>query len=362
MNSNFTSKPNFVKIVPIGVKYFFILLVFMLACNNAESQRKQTNKQQNIQFQGPKINGLSFVAPPKEIDNQWTLDISKVNASWVAIIPYAFSRPSLPQVNYEPDRQYWGESVIGVKTNVDQAHKTGLKVMIKPHVWMQRSWVGDFDLNTEADWKTWEADYEEYIMRFVELGVSENVEMICIGTEYRNAVKKRPDFWRKLIKDIRAVYKGKLTYCANWDDYTDVVFWEDLDFVGISAYFPLSEEQTPTVSDLVKAWKPIKAELLKFSEKTGKPILFSEYGYRSMDQAAWRSWEQEYQERPINNQAQANAYEALYKTFWNESWFAGGFAWKWYSSFRRIDPTTNHDWTMQNKEAQDVMAKFYGSE
>lgn len=338
------------------IKPLLTIVIFFFACNNAESQRKQTN---NISKKLTSINGVNFVAPSKEIDNQWTKDLNQINASWTALIPYAFSRTSLPQVNYEPNRQYWGESLVGIKANVKQAHDAGLKVMIKPQVWMQRGWIGDFDLNTEEEWKIWEADYEKYIMYFAKLGADENVEMICLGTEYRNAVKKRPAFWVKLIKDVRIIYKGKLTYCANWDDYKDVSFWKDLDFVGISGYFPLSEAQTPSVADLEKAWKPVKEQLYQFSKQTGKPILFTEYGYRSMDQAAWRSWELEYQERPINNQAQANAYEALYKTFWNQNWFAGGFAWKWYSSFRRLDPSNNHDWTPQNKKAQEIMAKYY---
>ena len=78
-----------------------------------------------------------------------------------------------------------------------------------------------------------------------------------------------------------------------------------------------------------------------------------------MDQPAWRSWEMEYEDRPVNIQAQANAYEALFKSLWAEKWFAGGFAWKWYSSFRRIDPVNNHDWTPQNKKAEEVMKVYY---
>lgn len=341
------------------LKYIFTVVIFFISCTNAESQRKQkSNKYHNL----PKINGVNFVAPPKEIDQQWTNDLKTINVGWVSLIPYAFSRPNLPDVNYSAERQHWGESLEGLRTNVKQAHGASLKVMIKPQVWLQKGgWIGDFDLSTEEEWKVWETSYKNYMMYFVKLAAEEKVEMICIGTEYRNAVKKRPAFWINLINDIRKIYSGKLTYCANWDDYDNVSFWAALDYVGISGYFPLSEKQNPTLKDLEKAWTPIKTKLLDFSQKVDKQILFTEYGYRSMDQPAWRSWELEYQERPINNAAQAIAYEALYKTFWKEKWFAGGFAWKWYSSFRRMDPQNNHDWTPQNKKAQEVMAQFYGN-
>lgn len=340
----------------MNFKYLTIIAIFLFACSNAESQRK--NKSNNFTTIN-KVNGVSFVAPSRAIDSSWTVSLQSVNANWVAIIPYAFSRQNEASVNYDGNRQYWGESLSGVRTNIQQAHQAGLKVMIKPQVWMSRNWIGDFDLSTEEEWKVWEASYTTYIMQFVKIAIEEKAEMICIGTEYRNAVKKRPDFWTKLANDIKAVYNGKLTYCANWDDYQTVIFWKSLDFVGLSGYFPLTESKTPTVNELLQKWKPIKDSLKKFSNQTGKPILFTEYGYRSMDQAAWKSWEMEYQERQINFEAQANAYEALYLALWDENWFAGGFAWKWYSSFRRMDHTNNHDWTPQNKKAQEVMKQYY---
>ncbi len=345
-------------------QYLFIISIFLFSCNNAESQRKHnsTNSTKVVILDTARINGMCFVAPPKEIDNQWTADLTAVNVNWVAIIPYAFSRPGEPAVVYDYQRQYWGESVIGATINIRQAHTTGLKVMLKPQVWLQGSWVGDFGLSNEKDWRRWETDYENYLMTFTKLAIAENVEMICIGTEYRTAVKSRPEYWKSLITKIKKVYKGKLTYCANWDDYEDVMFWNELDYIGISAYFPLSDEQNPSVASLEKKWKPIKRRLANYSGEVGKPVLFTEYGYRSMDQPAWQSWEHEHKERPINNFAQAKAYEALYKTFWNENWFAGGFAWKWYSTFRRIDALKNHDWTPQHKEAEKVLKAYYGVE
>ena len=349
------------------IKLLFTVIILIVACSQAESQKKNstfsTNPNEKLiekYTSSNKVTGVSFVAPSRVIDNTWTINLKQVNVGWVALIPYAFSKTGAANVNYEPERQYWGESVEGVRTNINQAHQAGLKVMIKPQVWMSKSWVGDFDLATEEEWKIWETDYKKYMMHFVKLAAEENAEMICIGTEFRNAVKKRPDFWKTLIKEIRTQYNGQLTYCANWDDYEQVTFWKELDFVGMSGYFPISEAQNPTVDELQKSWKPIKDKLKKYSNRMGKPILFTEYGYRSMQQPAWRSWEKENQPVVTNHDGQAIAYEALFKTFWQENWFAGGFAWKWYPSFRRMDPTNNNDWTPQNKKAQEVMKAFYG--
>jgi hypothetical protein len=35
----------------------------------------------------------------------------------------------------------------------------------------------------------------------------------------------RPKYWQELILEIRKVYKGKLTYAANWDEFKRVPFW-----------------------------------------------------------------------------------------------------------------------------------------
>ncbi|MBK0383876.1 hypothetical protein I5M32_12985 [Pedobacter sp. SD-b] len=344
-----------------NIKYLITGLIFLFACNSADSQKRNNVAiDQNYHPLSSKIGGVNFTASATPIDSAWTGDLQNINANYVALIPYAYVRPNQPKVYFGNGRQYWGETEEGVTKNIKQAHAAGLMVMIKPQVWTQGGWIGDYDLNSEEDWKTWESDYESYIITFVKIAAKENVEIFCIGTEFKSVVKKHPSYWVKLIGDIRKIYKGKLTYCANWDDYKDVLFWKDLDFIGISGYFPLSDAVTPKTEDLVKAWEPIKHDLKLYSTQQNRQILFTEYGYRSMDQAAWRSWEMEYQDRPINNQAQANAYSAFFRSLWSEKWFAGGFAWKWYAYFRRIDPINNHDWTPQNKPAQQIMKQYYG--
>ncbi len=310
---------------------------------------------------GAKINGVNFVAPVKATTNAWAVQMEEHNIGWLAVIPYAFSRQGEPQVRFNNNKQWWGESTEGVKATIEQAKSRNLKVMVKPQVWMRDNWIGDFDLQTEADWKIWETDYRNYILKFAHLADSAGAEAFCIGTEYRNAVESRPQFWKSLITEIRTFYPGKLTYCANWDDYQTVPFWADLDYIGLSGYFPLSKNATPTVAQLDKAWKPVKAALKSYSAKYSKPILFVEIGYQNVDAAAWNSWEPVNRSAKSNEQAQANAYESFFRTFWHEPWVAGAFFWKWYDYHDAIKPGENIDWTPQNKQAQAVMAKYFSA-
>ncbi len=308
-----------------------------------------------------KINGANIEAPRQVTDAQWIADLQSANVQWMAIIPYAFSEQGKPAVNYDGiNKRWWGESFAGVKAQIEQAHEIGLKVMLKPQVWMRGGvWIGDYDLQEETDWKIWEEDYRKYILSFARIADSTKVEMICIGTEYRMAAKKRPEFWKSLIKEIRTFYNGKLTYGANWDDFEQVTFWNELDYIGFSSYFPLSEKYEPQVDELVKLWNPIKQKLREYSKKHKKQILFTEFGYRSIDEPAWKSWEIEWQKMKPNQQAQANAYEAFFQTFWKENWIAGGFLWKWHVNDARYGGPDDSDWTPQNKLAEKVIANWY---
>lgn len=340
--------------MPTGItKMHYFLVVWMFFLVSACAFTKPIKNE--------KINGANVEAPRQATDDAWIADLQAANIQWMAIIPYAFSEQGKPGVNYDGvNKRWWGESFAGVTAQIEHAHSRGLKVMLKPQVWMRGGvWIGDFDLQTESDWKIWEGDYRKYLLSFARIADSTNVEMICIGTEYRMAVKKRPEFWKSLIKEIRTFYDGKLTYGANWDDYNQVAFWNELDYIGFSSYFPLSDQYEPQVEDLLKAWNPIKNELKEYSAKHKKQILFTEYGYRSMDEPAWKSWEVEWQKMKPNQQAQANAYEALFKTFWKENWVAGGFLWKWHVNDARYGGPEDSDWTPQNKLAEKVVAEWY---
>jgi hypothetical protein len=69
---------------------------------------------------------------------------------------------------------------------------------------------------------------------------------------FRNRIRERssqrPEYWSQLIKKIKKIYSGN--YAANWDDFDKVPFWNELDYIGIDAYFPLSDATTPSVLEL----------------------------------------------------------------------------------------------------------------
>lgn len=311
--------------------------------------------------QRPLARGVTMVAPPEEIGERPFRELAAAGADHVALVPYGMGRIDEPTLRYDMQWQWWGERPDGLRRCVQLAHDQGLQVLLKPQVYIHGSWVGDVDYDTEEEWQQWEQAYRDYIMTFVEIAIEESVEMFCIGTEYKIAVKKREAFWRDLIREVRSRYTGKVLYSSNWDAYEEVPFWDDLDYIGVSAYFPLSDYATPPVNLLVKKWRPIRKKLERFSKKRDKQVVFTEYGYLTVDGCAGEAWnlEKGVQSRTINHTAQANAYQALYQTYWNEDWWGGGFLWKWFPDGMGHEGYPERDYTPQDKPAMEVVKKWF---
>lgn len=307
-----------------------------------------------------KINGVNFVSTRSAINSNHIIPIKEVNANYLAAIPYSFTRGNSPEVFFDTEGQWYGETIDGTINIIQEAKKKGLKTMIKPHIWVRgQGWAGEFELSNEDDWLKWEKQFDNYILTYAKLADSLNVELFCMATEFRMVVRKRPQYWENLIDKIRKVYKGKLTYAANWDNYTAVTFWDKLDYIGIDAYFPLLHETTPSTESLEEAWKPVKDSLHYLSKKYNRPILFTEYGYQSVDFGAGKHWEIDHSNSVVNQETQKNAYEALYKAFWGEDWFAGGFLWKWFPNHESAGGVNNKRFTPQNKSVQQVIKEYY---
>lgn len=324
---------------------------------------KKTEPITNRPIPEHKVKGMALVAPPSPFAADPIAPMTALGVNWVSIQPYGFFQKSKPDIRYNTGHQWWGEQPEGIAKSVEYAQQNKVKVLLKPQLWSRSQWIGDFDLENEQDLKVWQKNYEIFILEFAKMADSLNVEMLCIATEIKQIAQKYPDYWRALIKKIRAVYKGPLTYAANWDSWQGISFWDDLDYIGVDAYFPLAQGKTATVSKLQKAWKPIVEELEAFHKQYDKPILFTEFGYMSVDDCAFNHWdiEAEQASRAVNEQAQANALQALFETFANLDWWHGGFQWKWYPSDQSNwgEGAWAKDYTPQNKEAEKILKKYF---
>lgn len=306
------------------------------------------------------MNGLSFVASNRILTEKDIEPVSVVHANWVALMPFGFMNSATdPSLTFDTNWQWWGETTVGIQTTATLFEKKNIKRMLKPQIWIKGGkFTGFIAMANDDDWKLLEQNYEDFILHYAKLAQEENIELFCLGTELKLFVKNRPEFWISLISKIRTIYTGQLTYAANWDSYKQVSFWQHLDCIGIDAYFPLSMSETPSVQALIESWKTTKTALSTFSQNHQKSIIFTEYGYRSIDFCAQEPWDSEIQGN-YNDTAQNNALTAMYATFWNEPWFAGGFLWKWFDNHADAGGIHHTGFTVQNKKSEHLVKQFY---
>ena len=309
--------------------FSMVLLVVLSACSGQED----------------KINGVSFVASRDIIDESHVNPVVKVNANFAAVMPFGFIKNlDHPEINHNTDRQWFGETKPGSKQYIEELRKKGIKVMIKPQIWV---WKGEFTglikMSTEENWKALEDSYTSFILEYTKLAQEVNAEILCIGTELELFVKHRPQYWTDLIKEIKTI-------------------WDQLDYIGIDAYFPVSNQKTPTYEECIEGWKAHKPIITKLSETYNKPVLFTEYGYRSVDFSGREPWVSDIAMDVVNLDAQVNTTKALFETFWKEPWFAGGFIWKWFHKHDEVGGENNSRFTPQNKPAEDVIRQYYKKE
>lgn len=308
-----------------------------------------------------KINGVSFVGSREPADQEHVDALTRIHADYAAVMPYGFMREAdRPEIIFDTDRQWYGETCEGASQYIRMLHKNGIQVMLKPQLWIWRGlFTGELAMASESNWKQLEAEYADFILTYADLAEETGVAIFCIGTELEAFVRARPGFWKTLIASVRQRYSGRITYAANWDEYSRIPFWKDLDLIGIDAYFPLSDARNPGLEDLRKGWKRWKTEIRNFQQAVGIPVLFTEYGYRSMDYTAKKPWLVDRSEEGVNLEAQANAKRAIFEEFWNEDWFAGGFVWKWFIHHSRAGGLSDNRFTPQNKPAQEVIRDYY---
>jgi hypothetical protein len=244
---------------------------------------------------------------------------------------------------------------------IQVARQLGLKVLLKPHLDLDNDpahWRGEIAFTKEGDWQAWFGSYGRFIRHYAELAQAEGVEMFSVGVELERTTIREAE-WREIISQVRELYSGLLVYAANHSgEEFRIKFWDALDYIGVDAYYPLTRERDPTVEQLEVAWKPHLSRLQALSNHWGKPIIFTELGYRSLDGANIVPWDWQAQ-GPVDLQEQADCYLAFFRTFWDKyDWFRGVFWWVWSTNPDEGGPKDT-GYTPHGKPAEAILREFF---
>ncbi|MBD3354865.1 hypothetical protein GF361_02680 [Candidatus Woesearchaeota archaeon] len=232
---------------------------------------------------------------------------------------------------------------------IEKAHSRGMKVMLKPHIDVKTGdWRGDIN---PSNWNTWFNNYAAFINHYADIAEANGVEIFVVGTELKSSASRLSD-WQNVISGIKAKYNGSTVYAANWDNYDNVNFWNDLDYIGVNAYFPLTGKTNPTLAELKSAWTVHKNSLSSFSASKGKNIIFTEIGYQSIDGTNMHPW---WSSGIDDEDEQADCYRAALEEFWDEDWLEGMYWWHWYYNYNQ----DYDDFGVYGKPARDVVEEFY---
>jgi len=279
-----------------------------------------------------------------------------LGAGWVSITPFGYlpsarSPEIIPETDAGPD----GESDEAVCEAATRARALGLRVWLTPQLWT-RGFVGDLDFGP-AGWPQFFDRYREFILHYALLAQRERIDGLVVGHELTSAALGHPDRWRALIAEVRRVYTGTLTYGANWgEEVRGIRFWDALDLVGVSFYTPLADAPSHDVPALAARARKGLAELKAVGARAGRPVLIVEAGYAPRSAAAVEPWEE--RGGPRDLEAQRACYEALVRALERETWIAGVFWWKWFSS-DAVGGAGDGSYTPRGKPAEGVMTRAF---
>jgi hypothetical protein len=358
-------------VVALGFGYRAYRSEGVVPWSHEAASLNETGRSRGLYERDGKLRGVNLVAG-RRMATEALDPLVRDNVEWIAVSPFGWQRGlDGTKIEVSGEDGYWSERDSGVVELAAMARARGLRMLLKPHLWITGDHSGsarlaELDPGSPEGWREWFGSYRAFLLHYARLAERAGIEVLCIGAETRRAVAGHDAEWRSMIADVRRVYRGRLTYAANWYEEADEVpFWDALDYIGVQAYYPLSEGPTEDPAALERGWAEHLAALERLHRRWGKPVLFTEVGWKSTADATVRPWEWTEDRSQllarVSTRTQAAAYEAFFETAWRRPWLAGAFVWKWYGRHERAGGVDDTDFTPQNKPAEGVLARGFGA-
>lgn len=287
------------------------------------------------------------------------VECARAGAEWIAITPFgrvADLEGRGVDLTFEAP---FDENRRAVRRAIEMAHARGLKVFLVPHLWVESgAWRAEIDPKTDEGWAAWAKSYGAFVRTWAEVAERERVELFSAGVELRSWVTttRAPSF-AEIVKDVRRVYHGLVTYSGNWDDVDQTVILGELDVIGINAFYPLAEKNGAGATELLAGGRSVREKVHALAERWSKPVLFTEVGYTTRPDPAVRPWEwpDTMANVKVDEYAQALAYHALLAPLLDEPDFAGFFVWRVYADPEDVSQEPEWGFSPRGKLAELVV-------
>ncbi len=271
----------------------------------------------------------------------------------------------------------------GLPTAISRVRQRGLKPAL--YVFVRTSDNDGFYGTPPNDTAEFFRHFGNLILGHADLAQHEGIDLLVIGNELNSiAGPAHREQWEAIIAEVRQRYRGRISYGAIPNYFVQptlteinrvVSFWNSLDLIGFSVYPQLTDLDVPDRGQIENGWTTsfytnsnILRNLKAWNTLTGKPILFTEIGYRSADGAGIDPGRPPGGIGTPNGPLQALLYDVMFSQVMSEggSWLEGMFLWALDTWNPQNDPFMDQryrlvDSSFFEKPAADVVQKWYSA-
>ncbi len=306
--------------------------------------------------------------------------MTETGANWICIsFAGLMDGPNTPTISWG-DNEPCMVTDAEIRRAIDLARQNKLKIILKPTVNVKDgTWRGYIDFRTAdgktdtAAWDKWWGDFGKFLIHYAKIAEETKCEMLCLGCEM-GTTERFVKEWRDEIAEVRKVYTGAITYNANHGNEDKVRWWDAVDIIGMSGYYPVGTDdvgkamqdlskvppEDSTVEALKKRWVPIKQKLRYVSRRFDRPLFFIEIGVCSARGFSAAPWTHPQKDVAYDADEQARFYQAVIETFWDEPWFFGFAWWDWPTPLYTLeDAKTDTGFCIYGKPAERIVRQWY---
>jgi len=242
---------------------------------------------------------------------------------------------------------------------IGQAHARGLRVIVVPHLWVETGgWRGEIEHADDAGWRAYQAAYRSFVLEWTDNAEQLGADALSIGVECKSWSGRFGRYWTALIAEIRERFHGSLTYSANWDEVEDVLFWDQLDWIGVNAFYPLASANGAPYAEYQERAREVMDTLAAVSALHQQPVVLMEIGYTTRRDAAVEPWlwPDGMTDVIIDEHEQARALYAIGRAAADEPSVHGFFVWRYYANLDDVSQEAIWGFSPHGKLAEPVLS------
>lgn len=274
----------------------------------------------------------------------------RTGADTVVLVPAGVQKtPQSVEIDYKSQHTMGDDEL---KSLIAYAGEIGLKVILKPTVnclngvWRAYISFFDHDVPCEPKWSQWFRSYKKFQLHYAKIAEEMKCDMFIAGCEMVMSEHREAE-WRDVIKSIKEVYHGPVSYNTDKYQENNVTWWDCVDVISSSGYYPADdwEKQLDRIEMVVKKYK--------------KPFFFAEAGCMSTEGSKDipNNWELKGE---IDLAGQAWWYKCAFEAIKKRPWVEGVALWSWDGRlYSREEALNNRFYEFYEKPTEEIVYKFF---